>query len=917
MQRDLIHDLRAALGSDAISDDMFARRAMARDASLYRMVPTAVVRPSTSTDIVNLFSVARKHGASCTFRAAGTSLSGQAVTNGLLIDISRSWSAAEVLDGGERIRLQPSVTGGRANALLRRYGRRIGPDPASLMACMVGGIVANNASGMCCGTAHNSYHTIDSMRYILADGTLCDTSDPHVDDRLSVSNPDVAVGIAALRDEVRANADLVSLIRRKYRIKNTVGYGLNAFLDEDRPSKIIAKLMVGSEGTLGFIDEVVFRTIVDARVKHTAIMVYASLEAACDDVAFWRERGAAAVELMDDASLQSFAMLSTTPPELRITQKGAAALLVEFHDVEPPDRPFDGYATEWTTDPKRQAQLWHLRKGLMPTVGAMRPPGTTMINEDVAVPPERLAELVRGVQASFARFGYNDGIIFGHAKDGNIHFVVNQRFDTDEDIARYADFMDDIACIVTGLDGSLKAEHGTGRNMAPFVEREWGTVAYRIMQRVKSILDPNDILNPGVVINTDAHVHIRNLKPVPTVDASVNACIECGFCEHVCPTRSYTLTPRQRIAMLREQAVEDDPEIRRALERAYHAQAIDSCSVDGMCGTVCPVGIDTGAFVKERRAADRSTLQHRLATSMARRMALVDKAARATVSTIHALGSIVGHARIAAVSRRIHDIIPSVPTWYASAGKPVRAARSMEGEPDLVVMPACGSRWMGHRHGTSSIDLLLEICSRAGLRVHLIPSKGAMCCGQLFDSKGLTQAAADVRRHTLERLRQDVVPGVPIVVDASTCAAALAHEAGDQQVYDLVGALRHVILPRCTIHQRMQHVGLHPGCGTAKLRQQDDLMAIANACADRVTIPASAACCGMAGDAGMRDPLIVASALRDVKTQVEASHDVEGWYSVNPTCEIALEEHLQRRVESIVALVAKVTRPRETAAPSR
>ncbi|MBU3742377.1 MAG: FAD-binding protein, partial [Candidatus Kapabacteria bacterium] len=543
MERDLIRDLRAALGSAAVHDDLFARRAMARDASLYRMVPMAVVRPSTATDIVNLFNIARIHGAACTFRAAGTSLSGQAVTDGLLVDISRSWSSAQVLDGGDRIRVQPSVTGGRANAMLRRLGRRIGPDPASLMACMVGGIVANNASGMCCGTAHNSYHTIESMRYILADGTVCDTADPHADAHLAASAPAVSAAIAALRDEVRSNNDLVALIRRKYRIKNTVGYSLNAFLDEDRPARIIAKLMVGSEGTLGFIDEVVFGTIADARVKHTAIMVYASLDAACDDVSFWRDSGAAAVELMDDASLQSFATLPSTPPELRITQKGAAALLVEFHDVEPPARHFDGYATEWTTDPKRQAELWHLRKGLMPTVGAMRPTGTTMINEDVAAPPERLADLVRGVQASFARFGYDDGIIFGHAKDGNIHFVVNQRFETEDDITRYAEFMDDIARIVTGLDGSLKAEHGTGRNMAPFVEREWGTVAYGIMLRVKSILDPEGILNPGVVINADPTVHVRNIKPVPTVDASVNACIECGFCEHVCPTRSYTLTP--------------------------------------------------------------------------------------------------------------------------------------------------------------------------------------------------------------------------------------------------------------------------------------------------------------------------------------------------------------------------------------
>ncbi|MBU3742790.1 MAG: (Fe-S)-binding protein, partial [Candidatus Kapabacteria bacterium] len=378
----------------------------------------------------------------------------------------------------------------------------------------------------------------------------------------------------------------------------------------------------------------------------------------------------------------------------------------------------------------------------------------------------------------------------------------------------------------------------------------------------------------------------------------------------------YTLTPRQRISLLREQAVEDDPNVRRALARAYSVQAIDSCAADGMCGTVCPVGIDTGAFVKERRAEAHGPLQHRLGSAMAHRMWLVDRAARTAVSAVHAIGRVVGHGRLAAVSRTIHNVMPWVPTWSAAAGTPARIARMNVKAPDLVIMPACGSRWMGHRHGTSSLELLLEVCSRAGLNVHVMDGKGAMCCGQVFDSRGLQQAAADVRLSTLAQLRQDVPSGVPVVVDASTCAAALMHDAEGVQVYDLVGALRHIILPRCTIHRRLHHVGLHPGCGTAKLRQHDDLMAIANTCAERVSIPPSSACCGMAGDAGLRDPLIVESALHDVRAQVDECHDVEGWYSVNPTCEIALEEHLQRRVESIVALVANVTRSRETAAPS-
>ena len=910
MHSDVLHALRSALGTAVVSDQLVDRLALSRDASLYRMVPYAVVRPTSVEHIVTLFDVARRFGTHCTFRAAGTSLSGQAVTDGILVDISRAWKGITVLDDGARLRVQPGITGGRANAVLRRYRRRIGPDPASLIACMVGGIVANNASGMCCGTTQNSYHTIDSIRFVLPDGTIVDTADQQADTTLAAQSPDIATGIVRMRDAIRANPDLVARIRRKYRIKNTVGYGLNAFLDADGPAAILGRLMVGSEGTLGFIDDVVFRTVPDASVKHTAVLVYASIEAACDAVPYWREQGTAAVELMDDASMRSFASLPTTPEPLRTVRQGAAALLVEMHDVDPPTVDHDGYWTGWTSDPAMQATLWHLRKGLMPTIGAMRPAGSTIINEDVAVPPERLAELVRMVQQAFREHGYTDGIIFGHAKDGNIHFIVHQRFDTDADVRTYVTFMDRIAAIVTSLDGSLKAEHGTGRNMAPYVEQEWGSEAYAMMQQLKTLVDPHGILNPGVILNDDPEAHAKHIKPIPVIEASVDTCIECGFCEHVCPTRDHSLTPRQRIALRRELVLATDADTRSALADAYQTQGVDTCVVDGMCATVCPVGIDTGALTTSLRADAHGAVAQQIAGTLSRHFTLVDTVARAASATMHLVGSAVGRDRLSRVITRLRRVVTSVPQWYRSSGRPVRLPGPLHDSADLYYLPACGSRWMGERHGTSTVALLQTLCDRAGLRLHRVADTASLCCGQIFDSKGLSDAAATVRGQTASTLRTALPDAVPVIVDASTCAAALVR-AGDagRPVLDIVGALHQVIMPRLTVTSKAAHVGLHPGCGTAKLRQHEAMMAIAEACADRVTVPTTAGCCGMAGDAGMRMPDVVTAALRHERAEILAATDVEAWYSVNTTCEIALEEQTGRSVQSLLALVEAQTRP--------
>ncbi len=884
-----LDELQRLLGA-SLSRRAIDRYAYAHDASLYRLVPQAVVRPKTVDDILTVLSWCHRHGMHGTFRTAGTSLSGQAVTNGLLIDLSRGWQNVEILDSGLRVRMQPGITGARVNAMLHRYGRKLGPDPASLMAAMIGGIVANNASGMCCGTAQNSYHTLDSMAYVLADGTRIDTAAADADDHLRSLSPAVHAALSQLREEIRADEQLTALIRRKYRIKNTIGYSLNSFLDEVQPARILARLLIGSEGTLGFIEHVTLSTVADARLKWTSLIIYESLDQACTSVEAWRACGAAAIELMDDASLRSFASLPTTPEEYRIDRSGAAALLVEFHDTEPPA--IDGI--NWRTDPKQQATLWKLRKGLMPTVGAMRPPGSTMINEDIAVPPEHLANLVRDVQAAFAEFRYSDGIVFGHAKDGNIHFVVCQDFSKPSEIDRYAAFMDRIAEIVVDrYAGSLKAEHGTGRNMAPFVEKEWGTRAYEIMRRIKSILDPSGVLNPDVIINADPLAHVRNIKPVPPLDVGLGVvadhCIECGFCEHVCPTRDITLTPRQRIVIEREIMMPENSKfVRRNLAEQARYDVDGSCAVDGFCATVCPVGIDTGAMVKVRRRSWR---------------AMASNVASVAARNMHRMRSL---SRLMLRMRSVSMMPGAYLLRGLSAAAQVRPMIATDAE--LVYVPTCVSRTFGHDTSKHSLpEMITELAAAAGIRLSVMTdSRG--CCGQPLSSQGFADAAAESAGILLDDVtRARGNRNIPVLLDASTCSAALRTIALERgiEIIDQVGFIE-LVMTRLDIPRTDQPLVIHAGCGAAKQGSADRLITIANKLSSTVIVPPSATCCGMGGTHGLLHPEVVVAAITAQRTEILSDPHVAAnaiGISLNTLCESALTNQIGIPYKGLVEIV--------------
>lgn len=929
---DLKAELSAIVDADRVLTRTIDRIAFANDASVYRLVPRAVVLAGSVSEIQSLFRFSRSREIPLTFRAAGTSLSGQAVTDGILVVLSRHWRGIRVEEQGRKVRVQPGVIGGDVNRHLRPYGTKIGPDPASIQSCMIGGILANNSSGMCCGVTQNAYHTLESIHFVLPDGLELDTADPRAEEKLLRESPRLAQGLLDLKRRIERNEALRERIRSKYRMKNTNGYSLNAFLDYARPLEILAHLMIGSEGTLGFIAGAVLDTVPDYPLKYTGLLFFPDVPRACGSIAPLGDTGARALELMDRASLRAIENEPVAPSELRELPREAAALLAEYQcetDDELarqreachlllPRLPLLSEST-FTTDPEARATLWSLRKGLIPSVGAMRKRGTSFIIEDVVFPVERLAEGVSELQRLFAEHGYDDAIVFGHAKDGNLHFVLTQSFQKAGDVKRYDAFMRDLAVLVAERHGgALKAEHGTGRNMAPFVAAEWGEDAREIMRELKRLVDPPGLLNPGVILNDDPEAHLTHLKPLPTVEDEVDPCIECGFCERMCPSRDLTLTPRQRIVVRREMARlrESDPRspLLRELEADYRYAGVETCAADGLCATACPVGLDTGRLIKRLRRQGRSAWSQAIARRLARHFALLEAAARTSLRAARI-------ARAAAGSRATPSL-PLLRPEMPRAASGARPATSRQGA-SAVYFPSCTSRVLGASDARAAdppiIDVLVAVSARAGSPLWIPDGLPGHCCGMAFSSKGYDRASTFAINRTIESLWSWSNHGeLPVVVDSSPCAFTLKQArdeltAANRERYDGIEILDSIefahdrILARLAPRALAGTVVLHPVCSVDKMGLGDKLLRVVEAYAGEAEVPLAAGCCGFAGDRGFTVPELTAAATRAEAAEV-TSRGYRGYYSSSRTCEIGLARATGRPYRSFWHLLDETTR---------
>ncbi|MCX5609481.1 FAD-binding oxidoreductase [Streptomyces sp. NBC_00047] len=940
-------ELTGLLGAEKVLWKVSDLVRYASDASPYRFVPQVVVIAEDIDDVSAVLSYAHGRQREVVFRAAGTSLNGQAQGEDILVDVRRHWAGVEVLEGGRRARIRPGTTVLRANAALARHGRVLGPDPASALACTLGGVVANNASGMTAGTTRNSYRTLSSLTLVLPGGTVVDTADPLADEELARAEPALCHGLMEIKKEIEADPELVARIRAKYEIKNTTGYRLDAYLDGTTPVEILRGLMVGSEGTLGFISEVVFDTLPLDRELCSALLFFPSLPAAAAAVPLFNEAGALAVELMDGNTLRASVSVAGVPADWAELPKDTTALLVEFRAPDEAGRdayerraaqllpgldlvaPVASVTNAFTRDAHTINGYWTARKAFVTAVGGARASGTTLITEDFAVPPSRLAEACEALLELQAQHGF-DAAVAGHAAHGNLHFLLAFDAANPADVERYAAFMDAFCRLtVERFDGSLKAEHSTGRNMAPFLELEWGPKATELMWRTKHVVDPDGVLAPRILLDRDPKAHLRGLKTIPRVEAVADPCIECGFCEPTCPSEDLTTTPRQRI-VLRREMMRQQPGSRvlDGLLDAYGYDAVDTCAGDSTCKLACPVGIDTGALMKDFRHRRHSAREERAAALAARRFGTVEAAARLAVAAAHHLPDRVGDGLLAAVTGAARKAVRPdlVPRWLpelpgAAARRPPATRRA---GASAVYYPSCVNRIFGGpgaEPGPSLPEAVVAVSERAGKPVWIPRDVTGTCCATIWQSKGYEAGTRLMANRIVESAWGWTGGGrLPLVVDASSCTLGIAQEVvpylteenralhAELRIVDSVVWAAEELLPHLEIRRTVGSAVLHPTCSMRHLGDEAQLRAVAEACADEVVVPDDAGCCAFAGDRGMLHPELTASATAREAAEVTA-RPFDAHLSANRMCEVAMDRATGRSYHSVVLELEHATRP--------
>ncbi|GAA3596879.1 FAD-binding and (Fe-S)-binding domain-containing protein [Klugiella xanthotipulae] len=940
--RTLLDELRSAVGDPAqVRTRPIDLHANAHDASHFLLIPQAVVIAENAADVGELLQTSARQGVPLTLRSGGTSLSGQSVTDGVLVDVRRNFKNIEVLDNGARVRVQPGVTVRALNARLARYGRKLGPDPASEAACTIGGVVANNSSGMACGTVDNAYNTLESVTIVLPSGTVIDTGARDAEERLTALEPALVEGLHRLAQRVRNNTQSVATITHQFSMKNTMGYGLNSLLDFDRAVDMLAHLVVGSEGTLGFIAEAVFRTVPKATFASSGLLIFDSLEAANSSLPALVDSGAATLELLDALSLKIGQQAPDAPLAIRgLPVEQHAALLVEYQAEQAEHlaelqaggdalMPTLGLSTPATfsTDASVRADLWHLRKGLYTTVAGARPTGTTALLEDVVVPVASLAHTCTELIGLFDRYHYENSVIFGHAKDGNVHFMLTDGFVEREQVERYAAFTEDLVDLILGEGGSLKAEHGTGRVMAPYVRRQYGDELYDVMRQIKVLCDPNGMLNPGVLLDDDPEAHLRHIKTPLPVNEEVDRCVECGYCEPVCPSRNLTLTPRQRIVTLRaieQSKIDGDTALTTSLTRDYTYGAVQTCAVDGMCQTACPVQINTGNLVKHFRREEVNGVAQGVWNAAATNWGTVTRVAGTALNVVEKIPlPLITPPNAIARAVLGADTVPRYSAELPGGGKSrTRPAPAANTAVDAVYMPACVNTMFGPANGADGkpgpgVQLSFEqLCARVGLTLFVPENINDLCCGTPWSSKGLSRGQRTMQERTLQSLREASRDGeLTIICDASSCTEGLLHAVEKEnatsdrplRIVDAVDFVAERVLPLLPEHGKMERLVIHPTCSSTRMGGNDALSIVARAVATDVVVPEDWGCCAFAGDRGMLHPELTASATAAEAAEV-ATLDASAHASCNRTCELGMTRATGEQYHHVLELLNQLSR---------
>jgi len=904
------------------------RLAKGTDASFYRLVPEMVVQVNDEEELQLIVKLCSQTFIPLTIRAGGTSLSGQTITDSVLVELGPGFSKHHITNNGQSASFQPGVRGGYANALLSKYGRKIGPSPASINSAKIGGIVANNASGASYGIATNSYNTVSGMRIVFADGSILNTSSHESRKEFKITHKPLISKIQAIREYILGNIEVAKKIRSKYKLKNTCGYGMNSFLDYEDPIDIISHLMIGSEGTLGLLSEVTFDTVEDNPLKACSLLFFPDIRTATKAILPLRECKVSAAELMDRNALRSVENNAGMPELIKHLAKNAAALLIETSAGEENDLINQIleirnklkhiptlFPISFTRDKKEFAAIWKVRKGLFTSAAAARPKGTACIIEDVAFSGELLGDAISALQELLINHTYENTVIWGHLLDGNVHFLISPDFGQARQLENYKHFMHQLSVLVVeDFNGSLKAEHGTGRNMAAFVEFEWGKEIYGLMKQIKQAFDPENILNPGVLINDDSEIYAKNIKPFQQVNQIIDDCIECGFCESHCPSKEITLTPRQRIVVYREMTrllKTGSGKKLKELSSDYNYHGIESCATDGLCAVDCPVGINTGTLMKELRFEQKGKFSSFIATFVASHFGAVVSFVRIILRFVNFAQSIFPTGIIKNIAKALHKVSGrAIPLWNEfmpkQAPKINLKTTANYSQPSVVYFPACINRMFGTSKDYDDVAVVKkteQLLQKAGYNIIYPENLNSLCCGMAFDSKGFKiQGLSKLKELEKALLVASRDGKFPVLCEMSPCLYRMKSLMDKRiQLFEPVEFTLTFLTKELIFNKLPIAVAIHSTCSNTKMGLDEQLYKLAEMCAEKVSKPNKTECCGWAGDKGFNLPELNKSALKYLPEELETN--IKAGYSTSRTCEIGLTLHGGISYKSIFYLV--------------
>lgn len=776
--RDLVHALQAA-GVHEVDDSALTRSLYASDAGLYRIPPRVVVRPRHTDEVVATLAVARETGVPLTMRGAGTSIAGNAIGEGIVLDTTRHLNRVLGIDREAGVaHVQPGAVHATLQKQAVPLGLRFGPDPSTHTRCTVGGMIGNNACGSRALGYGRTVDNVEGLTVLLADGT--------------VVRADAASGAPeALTDLVDAHLGTVRTEFGRFG-RQVSGYSLEHLLPER--GRRFDRFLAGTEGTLGVVLDAHVRLVQDAPHRALAVLAYADMAEAADAVPALLAHDLVACEGLGERIVA----MVTGHPELPVGGGWLFAEVVGDTVAEVEARAAEvartaGVPSRVVSDAAEQAALWRIREdGAGLAARSLTRPAQAGW-EDAAVPPEKLGSYLRDFEA-LLRECRLDGVPYGHFGDGCVHVRIDFELEDAGGRERYRGFVEQAADLVAGYGGSMSGEHGDGRARSELLPRMYSPQAMALMEQAKRVLDPDGLLNPGVLVDpAPFDADLRLARPLPGVrttlrlthdegslTSAVHRCTGVGKCVAdntagggvMCP--SYVATREEKDSTRGRAHVLQDV-VNGTLDVRSDAvgEALDLCLSCKGCARDCPTGVDMATYKSEvlsQRYSRRLRPRSHYALGQLPRWARMTPPKVANTLLRSRVVARVAKAAAGVDQRR------SLPTF---AEQPLRPAalpgrRPAEVDPDVDVWVWADS--FTDRFAADTGRAALDLLAAAGLRARVIPEPA--CCGLTWVTTGQLSAARRIVGRAVETLHRYVASGVPVVGLEPSCLAAIREDAG-------------------------------------------------------------------------------------------------------------------------------------------